>query len=363
MKQNPPKDIEVQPGQNSRRRVAVSVAVTALVTTVVFSGVSVFDGHSLFDVWNIVSIAFRVSVVLTALTLVARWLDVRHFQPWQQVVVLAGTGGSVSVMVNLLYCALLLGFPALFPEHLRDQLSTQAVVYSSIISFFDGDAVFGFWALCIELPRRISKGRRLEMERRALEQEAELARIRATLEPHFVLNTLHTISGLVVDEPRQARTLIADLGDLLRDSLEESQHQYRTVQQEVAWLTRFVRILESRHFGRLHVRWHLDPEVQEDVLPALLLQPLVENAVRHGALRKPEGGCVEVRITQGTGPSIKCVIEDDGPGFQTERMRAEGKGLDLVRRRLALEAPEAELVIHSEPGHTRVVVVLPRRKM
>lgn len=179
-----------------------------------------------------------------------------------------------------------------------------------------------------------------------------MARIRATLEPHFVLNTLNTIAGLVTEDPQHARRLLATLGDLLRETMSGADRAYRAVRDEVAWLRGFAQILESRHHGRLAFRWQVDPQTEDCRIPTLPLQPVVENAVWHGALGRPNGGNVTVHI-RCSGNPLTCAIEDDGPGFSAGGPRTGAGGLQLVRRRIALEGGGASLDVSSKPGAHR----------
>ncbi|WP_437909112.1 histidine kinase [Sorangium sp. So ce327] len=330
------------------------VGKAVVITTAVLWLLDWID-HGSFEPWRGLGTAAWVAAVLGALTLVARRIEPRRAPIWRQLVVLAFTAGIASSIANTSFSLVATALPEVFPEGPR-----RSLVATAVVGFFDGDALFGFWALLIELPRQIGAERRLEDERRALRQEVELAHIRAALEPHFVLNTLNTIAGLVTEEPAEARTLIATLGDLLRDIMQGSRRSHHTVREEVSWLRGFARILESRHFGRLAFEWDVDASVDDCVLPVLLLQPLLENAVHHGALRRRERGRVVLQIT-GEAGHLRCAVEDEGPGFDLAAVPPEGRGLALVRRRVALESADASLRIDSKPGRTRLEVTLPRR--
>jgi len=226
---------------------------------------------------------------------------------------------------------------------------------------------FGLWALAFLLPAVLELGRirSLETEKLGLEAEklraaAELARLRAHLEPHFLLNTLNAIAGLVTEDPREARRLVAALGDLLRDALRD-EDEMQTLDAQVAWLRRYAEILEARHRGDLTFRWDIDEQSRDVLLPRLLLQPLVENAVNHGALRRPGGGLVTLR-TALSGDSMLCVVEDNGPGIPESSVRTGAFGLRSVRRRLELRYPNrARLSLESSPAGTRSIVELPRQ--
>jgi signal transduction histidine kinase len=229
----------------------------------------------------------------------------------------------------------------------------------------------GVWALAFVFPYLADDARlreleadKLRVEAEQLKSAAELARLRSQLEPHFLLNTLNAIAGLVVEDPREARRLIACLGDLLRDSLDEKD-ELQPLEDEIAWLRRYADILVSRHAGTLEFEWEIDREASRALVPRLLLQPLVENAVKHGALRRRQGGRVVVRasfasaVDESSERRVVCVVEDNGPGMPEGAPRQGAFGLHSVRRRLALRFPDAKLSIESSEDGTRSVVDLP----
>jgi len=238
----------------------------------------------------------------------------------------------------------------------------------------------GVWALGFIYPFAIEDARlraleaeklKLEAEKLKLEAEklrgaAELTRLRSQLQPHFLLNTLNAIAGLVTQEPREARRLVACLGDLLRDSLRDAD-EMQTLEEEVEWLQRYAEILESRHSGVLSFRWDIAEETRHALLPRLLLQPLVENAVTHGALhRSGGGGEVIVRSYLEDGGesedarSLVCTVEDNGPGMKEGEPRSGAFGLRSVRRRLELKFELAKLTLESTAKGTRSTVRIPR---
>jgi len=159
----------------------------------------------------------------------------------------------------------------------------------------------------------------------------ELATLRAHVQPHFLLNTLNTIAALTAEAPSEARELIAALGDLLRDALED-RGETHSLAAEIAWLRRYARVIEIRH--QVRFRWEVTEASERLQIPRMLLQPLVENAVKHGALRCREGGEISISTQLDDARKLRCVVEDNGPGLQTPR--AGALGLELVTRRLAL---------------------------
>jgi signal transduction histidine kinase len=200
---------------------------------------------------------------------------------------------------------------------------------------------------------------KLKLEADTLRAAAELARLRSQLQPHFLLNTLNAIAGLVSAQPREARRLVACLGDLLRDSLRDAS-EMQTLDEEITWLQRYAEILEARHSGVLTFRWEIADAARSVLVPRLLLQPLVENAVNHGALHRAEGGEVIVRAEVSDG-SIAVIVEDNGPGFAPDAPPRSGAfGLHSVRRRLELRYERANFAVVSTSEGTRCTVTVPR---
>ena len=220
---------------------------------------------------------------------------------------------------------------------------------------------FGVWALAFVYPFAVESARVRALEAQQLRSRNEVARLRAHLEPHFLLNTLNAIAGLVTEEPREARRLLVCLGDLLRDALQDPS-ELQPLDTQIAWLRRYAEILEARHRGFLRFRWDIAPDCGAVLLPRLLLQPLVENAVKHGALRRGDRtGEVVVRASTKDDGTLVCVIEDNGPGVPDAEVRAGAFGLQSVRRRLELETPQpSSLRLVSSTEGTRSIVEIAR---
>ena len=272
--------------------------------------------------------------------------------------------GAIGMFAGACFWAVAVGVPSL-GLRLFTALPLS-LLRASIFGFTNGLGQFGLWTLAFALPVALhdARVRTLESEKLRLEAEhlrgaAELARLRGHLEPHFLLNTLNAIAGLVTEDVKEARRLLVCLGDLLRDALHE-EDEMQTLDKQVEWLKRYAEILETRHRGSLAFRWEIDPGCEQVLLPRLLLQPLVENAVTHGALARPEGGEVVIRTASDGNGSILCTIEDNGPGMPTE-VRAGAFGIQSVRRRLELRYPgRSRFSIESSSSGTRSVVALPK---
>lgn len=338
----------------------VRVLLAATVTVAILSFVSWLEAWEAIGFWPVLGIALWVVGVLATLSATARFCEALRLPTGAQLVLLAVGAGAASAVVTV---ASML-FARAYPDLVYGGAVTADAPDLDLVAlraFFEGDALFGFWALLVELPRRIAVAQSHERERRALRHEAELLRVRASLEPHFVLNTLNTIAGLVVAQPREARELIGELGELLRESSVQIVDAHHTVHHELRWLRRFTAILEARHHGRLRFEWFVDDNVSDLLFPAMLLQPLVENAVQHGALQNRTGGLVTIRVLEVAG-DVRCEVEDNGPGPATSTASSAGRGLALVRQRLELEQDGARFELRDTDAGTVAVVHVPGRR-
>ena len=230
--------------------------------------------------------------------------------------------------------------------------SPRSVLFGAI----NAQLYFGIRTLAFVYPFVVESAGVRSLESQHLRTQAELSTLRLHLEPHFLVNTLNAIAGLVTEEPREARHLLVCLGDLLRDAVQETSETQR-LDKQIAWLRRYAHILEARHHGVLRFGWDVAPESAGAMIPRMLLQPLVENAVKHGALRRPDGaGEVVIARIRGCGWSLVCIIEDNGPGMHEADVREGAFGLQSVRRRLELEASHASLRFESSSTGTRAIV-------
>lgn len=153
--------------------------------------------------------------------------------------------------------------------------------------------------------------------------QARLDALVGQLQPHFLFNTLHTISAFVLEDPKQANKMITRLSELLRQSFNRDRGPLVTLEEELELLDHYVAIQEARFGDRLRVTFRVDPRAAAAVVPSLLLQPLVENAIRHGVA--PTGAIAEVEIAATrAGDRLHLVVRDNGPGFSTDTARNGG---------------------------------------
>jgi two-component system LytT family sensor kinase len=185
--------------------------------------------------------------------------------------------------------------------------------------------------------RRESEARALntsQLETRLV--EAQLQALQRQLHPHFLFNTLNTVSGLIRTDPDAADTMIDRLGDLLRMTLHKSGIQEVSLKEELDVLEKYVEIERTRFGDRLTIDWRVQAETLDAKVPSLLLQPLVENAIRHGIAPNARAGQITVTAEQDNRDLVLQVL-DNGDGLPPDRLMAlnRGVGLDNTRARLA----------------------------
>ncbi len=299
----------------------------------------------------VVVVGLPIVVALGITTL--RWATRRHIAALP--LVLIGAGASGLLFALLLSLARLVGLSI-------DPLHAQVGAIATFrVGFLMGLTTFALFALVFVFPFALEDAQIRALESEKLRVEAELAHFRSHFEPHFLLNTLNAIAGLVTEDPREARRLLGLLGDLLRESL-RNQGELQTLEEQLEWLRRYAHILQVRHAGQLAFHWDVHSDTRRAKLPRLLLQPLVENAVKHGALMRHGGGEVTVS-TQVNGDKLVCTIADNGPGMRNGATRPGAIGLDSVRRRLVLRYQDAaSLRLEWSPEGTRSIVELPRHE-
>jgi len=195
--------------------------------------------------------------------------------------------------------------------------------------------------------------------------EARLNALRMQLDPHFLFNALNTISSHVERDPKLTRRMIEHLGDLLRMSLESKDRQEVPLAEELAFLEHYLEIQKIRFGDQLRVVMDVAPEVKYAAVPSMFIQPLVENAIRHGISRRASGGTLVVRAKP-LGDRLEIRVLDDGVGLPLSWTLedSEGLGLSITRQRIAGIHPNGTsrfVVKNRAEGGTEVEVSLPLR--
>ncbi len=223
--------------------------------------------------------------------------------------------------------------------------------------------------LCVAIPIKIWNSARIEhrlQEQEKLLMAARVEALASQINPHFLFNTLTSISSLIRSQPETARMLIVKLSGLLR-RLQRSQEHFVTLREELEAIDEYLDI-ESIRFGpKLRIEKDIDPDSLDVVVPSMLLQPLVENSIKHGLAPKIGDGRITIRSVREKGHAIIDII-DNGVGVgpaHVERVKTGGIGLRNVNERLrVIYGANYELQLDSVPGQgTCARVVIPELVM
>ena len=197
--------------------------------------------------------------------------------------------------------------------------------------------------------------------------QSELQALKSQLQPHFLFNTHHSIISLMLkDRKEEAITMLTQLSDLLRTTLEKNQQQLSSLKEEMETLDLYLSIQKVRFEDRLEIHTSVSGELLDAEVPYLLLQPLVENALKHGIDPMPEGGRLSVAVRREEDDLI-LEVSDNGPGMSIQNAGTESNGIGLQtnRARLAqLYGKEQRFSIDSSPERgTKVAISIPYRKV
>jgi signal transduction histidine kinase len=229
-------------------------------------------------------------------------------------------------------------------------------------------AVFAYWVIlgpCLAL-RYYRQLREREVRTAQLENQlsqAQLETLKIQLQPHFLFNTLHAIASLTEEDPPAATRMLAQLSDLLRCSLRHIGTHEVALAEELELVRLYAGIQVTRFEERLVFEYQIEPDTHSALVPSLLLQPLVENAIRYGITPRREGGRVTIGARR-EGGHLRLWVADDGPGLSPDRSAAgSGVGLENTRARLAhLYGRDQSLELLSrETGGLEVLLSLPFR--
>jgi sensor histidine kinase YesM len=226
--------------------------------------------------------------------------------------------------------------------------------------------IVGVWEAYQYQRRYVSAELRMERLERSF-AEARLNALRMQLDPHFLFNALNTISAQLEREPRLARKMIEHLGDLLRLSLSSQSRQAIALVEELDFLDHYLAIQKIRFGDGLRVHINISDDVKQALVPSMFLQPLVENAIRHGLSPRSGGGTIFLSAER-AGDRLYIRVLDDGVGLPIvwPPQSPSGLGLSVTRERIAALHPEgsSHFAIHSRTqGGTEVEIYLPLRWM
>jgi two-component system LytT family sensor kinase len=203
--------------------------------------------------------------------------------------------------------------------------------------------------------------RTIQLETRLI--EAQMTALQQQLQPHFLFNTLHAISALMHRDVEAADRTLMRLSDLLRMTLEATGHQEIALKTELDFLAKYLEIEQLRFADRLVVRFDIEPETLDTRVPSFLLQPLVENAIKHGISKKAGPGHIDIR-TRRDHDKLRIEVRDDGVGLSETALTALQKGIGVSTTRARLQhqfGADYRFEFHRQEQGLAVVIALPWR--
>lgn len=300
---------------------------------------------------------FRINLIFSqcigcCIALVNSPLILRLAPGWKRWLALA-VALPVSVMLGIVLAHPLADMPFEWSKQLWQSLAI-GMMFAVI-----GSGVFLLAEHIHRLDDEVRRRRIAAEEQARRETEARLKLLQAQIEPHFLFNTLANVGSLIDSDPPRARRLLDHLNDWLRLALARTRGNQSSLDDELKLLENWLQILAVRFGARLRWTISADAEVRRCALPPMLLQPLLENAVKHGIEPKVGGGCVRI-IADIDRNSMRITVNDDGMGLGTDASLT-GTGLDNVRARLQLLYGEAgRLHLGNNPtGGVTAVLELP----
>ncbi len=226
-------------------------------------------------------------------------------------------------------------------------------------------AIYATTLFAVAIPLKIWNNTRNEKkleEQERLLVEARLAALTSQINPHFLFNTLNSVSSLIRTNPGQARVMVVQLSKVLRRLLRKHEN-FSTLRDELSFIEDYLAIEVVRFGDKLRFERDVAEDTLDMLVPSMLLQPLVENSIKHGLRGKVEGGTIRIR-TYRTGSKLHLLVEDDGVGIPEDKLATlleRGIGVNNVHERLkVLFGSEYRMWIDSEPGKgARIQIEVP----
>jgi two-component system, LytTR family, sensor kinase len=226
-------------------------------------------------------------------------------------------------------------------------------------------AAYTSMVFAVMIPLKIWNNTRNEKKLEAQQlrlNEARLAALTSQINPHFLFNTLNSVSSLIRTNPEQARSVVYRLSSILRRLLRQTDN-LTPLREELAFIDNYMTIEMVRFGEKLRFIKEIDPQTLDRLVPSMLLQPLIENSIRHGLATKVDGGMIRVRSYLADG-RLHLVVEDDGVGIPEARLATlfeQGIGVSNVNERMkVLYGPDYRMWIDSKPGEgTRTGIEIP----
>jgi two-component system, LytTR family, sensor histidine kinase AlgZ len=280
-----------------------------------------------------------------------QWMQMPLRRAWPRLVAAIAVAGQVLNVVNVVLSVYLVQ-----NAELKRDVRFAPLLVSWLVYVF----LFAVWTtiyLAVHefRSRRIAEVNALRLE--LVAQEAQMRGLRAQINPHFLFNCLNGLREMIVENPERAQSMVTQLSGLLRYSLQSDNEQV-LLDDEIRAVKDYLALEAIRFEERLTVRWEIAPEAVKVAVPPMLLQTLVENALKHGISRRPEGGEIAIRALV---REDLLQLEVINSGEIAERPSENGIGLKNARSLLQLlYGDQAKIVLENAPGgHTRVVGTIP----
>jgi two-component system LytT family sensor kinase len=252
----------------------------------------------------------------------------------------------------------------LFAEFLRQTLGSLFAP-GMIFLLYNGWAVYAVTFFAVTLPLKVWSNARTETkleEQERMLMQARLEALTSQINPHFLFNTLNSVSALIRSDPQQARVMVLKLSRILRRRLRRHE-TFSPLRDELDFINDYISIEVTRFGDKLRFVQRIDPDTLDAMVPSMLLQPLIENCIKHGLSGKVEGGSITLEARRADG-RLQIVVEDDGVGMPEEKLAtllSQGIGISNVTERLkVLFSSDYRMWIDSKPGKgTRIAIEVP----
>jgi len=274
---------------------------------------------------------------------------------------LYGVAIILGVIIGITFASLIVGGGKIIDGENGRDMMMSSIIYSTMIG-----CIVVFYFVLIEKQQKISnqlnieKLKQVEYERMLTENNLKL--LQAQIEPHFLFNTLSNVLGLIDSRPDDAKKMLEHFTHYLRASLSRTRENDTTLRDEINIVNAYLNIQKIRMGKRLNFNIDIDDSLEDTPFPPLLIQPLVENSIRHGLESEIEGGNVEIKaVKKNNMLSIK--VSDTGKG--ATKLKSEGIGLENIRARLiSLFQDDAEIKIDvNNPKGLIVTLNIPLEKI
>lgn len=301
--------------------------------------------------------------LLLGFTMPRLWVICDHRPKWLKWIMLVAAMLLGAFVGSLPACGVFVLLGSIQPEDFWT-VYEQSVRFSIVITLILGGGAMMYEVLRERLERTTLQLRTEELEReRALKlaSEARLSSLESRIHPHFLFNTINSVSALIREDPLKAERVLEQMAALLRFSLDSGHSGMVPLERELKIVRDYLEIERVRFGQRLRFQVEAGADVSGIEIPPLAVQTLVENSVKYAISPRREGGEVRVRA-QHTGERLRLVVEDDGPGFEVEALKP-GHGIDTLQARLlTLYGTEAALDLQRIDGGMQVTLSLPLRQ-